>query len=295
MSKILLIGSAGQLGQEVQQLLELRGADYVACDRSVLDLGNVKLIESYIQEIQPDVVINCSAYTAVDRAEEETEQAFLINHLAVEAIAKATKQIDSYLVHVSTDYVFDGRNHMPYYEEDATNPSSAYGKSKLAGEQAIIQQTDKYIILRTAWVYGTYGKGNFVKTMLRLGQDRDTLGVVSDQIGSPTWTKDLAIALLKICGHLSQEISGIYHFTNSGVCSWYDFASAIFMEAKNLGYPPKLKQLKPITTAEYPTPAKRPHYSVLSTKKISELLWEFPPHWHHSLKLMLEQYLKERD
>ncbi|AFY36954.1 dTDP-4-dehydrorhamnose reductase [[Leptolyngbya] sp. PCC 7376] len=292
MAKILLIGSSGQLGQEVQKLLEFKGEDYISCDRGSLNLSNISLIESYIYNVQPDIVINCSAYTAVDRAEEEVEQAFLINHLVVEAIAKATKQIGSYLIHISTDYVFDGQNYLPYSEEDLTNPRSTYGKSKLAGEQAIIKQTDKYIIVRTAWVYGIYGKGNFVKTMLKLGQARENLGIVSDQIGSPTWTKDLAMALLQICKQLSQENSGIYHFTNSGVCSWYDFASAIFMESKSLGYPLKLTQLKPITTSEYPTPAQRPHYSVLSTKKISNLLGEYPPHWHQSLRLMLEKYLK---
>jgi dTDP-4-dehydrorhamnose reductase len=265
----------------------------VACDRQTLDLSVSSDINNYILEIRPDIIINCSAYTAVDLAETKKEQAFAINHLAVAAIAKTAKQIDSYLIHVSTDYVFDGQHYLPYREDDLTQPKSIYGQSKLAGEQAIIEQTDQYMIVRTAWVYGLYGKGNFVKTMLKLGQTREELGVVADQIGSPTWTKDLAIALLQLCDHLSPETSGIYHFTNSGVCSWYDFAAAIFMEARQLGYPLQLQNLIPITTAEYPTAAQRPHYSVLANQKITKLLGSHAPHWHHSLQLMLKEYLSQ--
>lgn len=290
MTKILLIGSAGQVGQEVQRLLELQGQDYIACDRQTLDLSNTTLIEGYICNVRPEIIINCSAYTAVDQAETDIEQAFLINHLAVEAIAKAAKQINSYLIHISTDYVFDGRQYLPYQETDLAQPNGVYGQSKLAGEKAITQQLERYIIVRTAWVYGCYGKGNFVKTMLRLGQEREVLNVVSDQIGSPTWAKDLATTLLQLCDQLAPEMTGIYHFSNSGVCSWYDFAAAIFAEAKNLGYDLKLTQLNPITTADYPTPAQRPHYSVLSTRKISSLLGKYPSHWQASLQCMLQEY-----
>ncbi|MCA1995416.1 MAG: dTDP-4-dehydrorhamnose reductase, partial [Coleofasciculus sp. S288] len=205
------------------------------------------------------------------------------------------------LIHVSTDYVFDGKKNTPYTEEDTPNPINAYGQSKLLGEQGVRKTCDRHIILRTAWVYGTYGKGNFVKTMLRLGAERDELRVVVDQIGAPSWTNDIAraisaIALRFVDEQLGQVITsdtmppvstGIYQFTNSGAISWYDFAVAIFEEAQQLGFPLKVQRVVPISTPEYPTPAARPAYSVLSNKKISAVLGTHPSYWRQGLRRML--------
>ena len=294
MQKILVIGGEGQLGKELCEILQSQRRNFTACDRRTLDLSDVEEVEAYIESLAPNIIINCAAYTAVDRAETQQEAAFAVNYLAVQAIAAVAEKLDSYFIHISTDYVFDGCAYTPYSEDALTQPRSIYGQSKQAGETAIMTKViSKYVIVRTAWVYGVYGKGNFVKTMLKLGKERENLGVVADQIGAPTWTYDLAISLTKICDQLSPEISGIYHFTNSGVCSWYDFATAIFAEAERLGFPLKLQQLNPITTADYPTPAQRPHYSVLSTRKITNLLGAHPPHWQESLRKMLTSYLQK--
>ncbi|PSB17833.1 dTDP-4-dehydrorhamnose reductase [Phormidesmis priestleyi ULC007] len=199
------------------------------------------------------------------------------------------------MIHISTDYVFDGQKNTPYTEQDSTNPISVYGHSKLGGEQALQQawlhrpanQTNSYIILRTAWVYGAYGKSNFVKTMLKLGSEREQIRVVSDQIGTPTWSNHLAHAIAQLIPKLNPETSGTYHFTNSGAASWYDFAIATFEEAEQLGFPLKVQSVIPITTAEYPTPAQRPAYSILGCAKISTLLETHPPHWRTALRQML--------
>lgn len=285
MKKILLTGSDGQVGSELLQTLAPLG-EVISCNRSVLDLSKPELIPQVIREIKPDIIVNSAAYTAVDKAESEPDLAFAVNGTTPTILAEEAAKINSLLLHISTDYVFDGTKNTPYLEEDITNPLSVYGKSKLAGEEGIKQNCQNYLILRTAWVYGTYGTGNFLKTMLRLGADREELKVVIDQVGSPTWTYDIAVA---IAGLLSKEATGIYHFTNSGVCSWYDFALNIFEEAKQIGFPLKIQRVLPITTAEYPTPAKRPAYSVLSGKKISTTLENYPPYWRDSLKQMLQQ------
>jgi dTDP-4-dehydrorhamnose reductase len=297
MKKILLIGNQGQLGQELQPLLEPLGK-VVAVGRKEMDLTQRNLIVKLIEENQPDLIINAAAYTAVDKAETETEIAMAVNGEAPTIMAQSAEKIGATLLHVSTDYVFDGSKNTPYTEEDVTNPISAYGKSKLAGEEGIQTTKADYYILRTAWVYGTYGKGNFVKTMLRLGKEREELGIVSDQVGTPTWTKDIALAITKL-SRLSLEngekpATGIYHFTNSGVASWYDLAIAIFEEGKKLGFPLKIRRVAPITTAEYPTPAKRPAYSVLSNRKLNKILGTYPPYWRDSLRQMLEQLFKEQ-
>ncbi len=286
--RILITGSNGQLGAELQTVLNGTG-EIIAIAREDLDFTNDTAIREVITTIQPNLVINAAAYTAVDKAESEVDVAMAVNGKAVEILAQECDKLGAGLIHVSTDYVFDGNNNRPYLETDVTNPLSVYGQSKLAGELAIQANCHNYIILRTAWVYGIGGKGNFVKTMLRLGGDRDEIRVVADQIGSPTWTGDLALAIKNLIPHLSREKSGIYHFTNSGVASWYDFAVAIFAEAKLLGIPLKVKQVIPITTPEYPTPAKRPAFSVLSCKKITEITGNYPPHWRESLRLMLQQ------
>ena len=284
---ILLIGDRGQLGEELSHILKSQNAELITLSREELDLTKAENIRQIIKKNQPNIIINCAAYTAVDKAENESELANLINGIAPGIIAEEAARLDSFLIHISTDYVFDGSQSIAYLETDKTQPLGVYGKTKLAGETAIQNYCSKYLIIRTAWVYGIYGKGNFVKTMLKLAKDREELRVVCDQIGSPTWTYDLANAIAQILPKLSPEISGIYHYTNSGVCSWYDFAVTIFEEAEKLGFPLTIKKVVPITTSEYPTPAKRPAFSVLSNRKISSLLGDFPPHWRSSLREML--------
>ena len=284
---ILLIGKDGQLGQELANLIPNHQQNLVAVGRDEIDLEQPDLIRRVVKEVNPSIIINCAAYTAVDKAESEPELAYTINGNAPGILAEMARQLDSYLIHVSTDYVFDGKQSHPYQETDPTNPIGVYGKSKLAGEQAIESVGGKYLILRTAWVYGVYGRGNFVKTMLRLGKTREELRVVTDQIGSPTWTYDLAGAIAQLIPRLTPELTGIYHYTNSGVASWYDFALAIFAEARELGFPLQVQDVVPIATFEYPTPAQRPAYSVLSSRKIAAILGEYAPHWRVSLREML--------
>ncbi|NEP84676.1 MAG: dTDP-4-dehydrorhamnose reductase, partial [Okeania sp. SIO3B3] len=219
----------------------------------------------------------------------EPELANAVNSIAPGIMATEAKKLGATLIHISTDYVFDGSQSTPYTETDPTNPLGIYGKSKLAGENAIRETEANHIIIRTAWVYGVYGKGNFVKTMLRVGKDREELRVVYDQVGCPTWTGDLAEAIAQIIPHLNSETYGTYHYTNSGAISWYDFAMTIFEEAKQLGFPLEVKRVVPITTAEYPTPAKRPAFSVLNSGKISQVLGKHSPYWRDGLRQMLKQ------
>lgn len=284
--KILLLGSTGQVGQELLQTLPCLG-EVVTLTRQQLDLSQPETIEAAIAAVQPDIIVNSSAYTAVDRAESEADLAMLINAEAPKAISKVASQLGAKFLHISTDYVFDGTSHVPYSETDVPNPLGVYGKSKLLGEIAIQKNCDRYIILRTAWVYGTKGRGNFVKTMLRLGKERKELKVVSDQIGSPTWAYDIAEAVVNL---LAPDVpTGIYHFTNSGVASWYDLAVTTFNEAQKLGFSLVVDSVLPITTADYPTPAKRPHYSVLANQKYTSTVATTPPYWRDSLVAMLQE------
>lgn len=285
--RILLTGITGQLGQELEPLLAPLG-DLTKVGRDVLDFAKPEMIRQAMADVKPEIVVNASAYTAVDKSESEPDLAMAVNGTGVGILAEETHKLGARLIHVSTDYVFDGTQSHPYQETDPTNPIGVYGRSKLAGEEAIRQVGGDYLILRTAWVYGVGGKGNFVKTMLRLGSSRQELRVVSDQVGSPTWTKDLALAIASMIQNAPEP--GIYHYTNSGVCSWYDFAIAIFEEAKALGFPLKVELVAPISTAEYPTPAKRPAYSVLSHGKISAVMGTYPPHWRQALRNMLKDY-----
>jgi len=289
--KILLAGGSGQLAQELQPIL-LYSGEIIAVDRTRLDLSRPESIRQAMAEIQPDLVVNAGAYTAVDKAESEPELANAVNGIAPGILAEECEKLGASLIHFSTDYVFDGSHGSAYLETDSTNPLGTYGKSKLAGEEAIRKAGNRHIIIRTAWVYGNGGKGNFVKTMLRLGKEREEIRVVADQIGSPTWTRDLAEAISQIIPLLGSETFGTYQYTNSGVCSWYDFAIAIFEEAAKLGLPLKVQRVIPITTSEYPTPAKRPAFSVLSTVKISALLGTHPPHWRQGLRQMLAREVK---
>ncbi|WP_373529573.1 dTDP-4-dehydrorhamnose reductase [Nostoc sp.] len=289
MSKsILLIGSNGQIGQELQQILPFYG-NIISVARPTVDLTQPDTLRSIISSKQPQIIINAAAYTAVDKAESEPELATTINAIAPLIIAQESQKLAACLIHLSTDYVFDGNGCSPYQETDATNPLSVYGKTKLAGEEAIRETCAHHLILRTAWVYGTFGKSNFVKTMLRLGAERQEIRVVADQIGSPTWAKDIAAVIAQMISQLTPEISGTYHYTNSGVASWYDFAVAIFEEAQELGFPLKVERIIPITTAEYPTSARRPAYSVLACEKIS-VIGTYPPHWRQRLRQMLKDF-----
>ena len=285
MKKILLTGVTGQVGQELQKTLVPLG-EVVSVTRQDLDLTEPEQIRRAIAELKPDLLVNAAAYTAVDKAETEPKLATAINGVAPTIMAESAQQLGATLVHISTDYVFNGQNYTPYAEEDPPAPLGVYGKSKLMGEEGVRNNCDRHIILRTAWVYGSRGHGNFVKTMLRLGAEREQLRVVSDQIGSPTWSYDIAAAITKL---VSQSVTGTYNFSSSGVASWYDFAVAIFSEADRLGFPLKIKEIIPITTAEYPTPAQRPAYSVLSKVKITQTLDNYPPHWQQSLKQMLSE------
>ena len=287
MKKVLLIGAKGQVGQELQVTLPQLG-EVISIGREELDLTNSEKIGQLIREIHPNYLINASAYTAVDKAETEPDLAYSINATAPKIMAEAAEKIQAKFLHISTDYVFDGRKNTPYLETDLTNPLGVYGQSKLRGEEEIKTVNSQAIILRTAWVYGSYGKSNFVKTMLRLGKEREELKVVVDQVGSPTWAKDIATAITQLLINADNP-PGIYNFTNSGVASWFDLTKAIFEEAKISGIPLKIQRVIPITSAEYPTPAVRPAYSVLSGQKISQQLGYIPPYWRDSLKAMLNQ------
>lgn len=283
---ILLIGSSGQLGKELHPIL-LPYGNTIALNRAQLDLTKPATISDIIGRIQPQIIINAAAYTSVDRAESESELATAINAIAPGIIAQAAQKLGASLIHISTDYVFDGRQSHPYAENDATHPLNVYGASKLAGEHAIQRNCENYLILRTAWVYSAHGN-NFMKTMLKLGAECAEIRVVADQIGSPTWTYNLAGAIAQLQQNPNSQ--GIYHYTNSGVASWYDFAVAIFEEAQQLNFPLKIQRVIPITTAEYPTPAQRPAYSVLACAKIAATLKMIPPHWRQGLRQCLAAF-----
>jgi dTDP-4-dehydrorhamnose reductase len=298
MKRILLTGVDGQVGQELKNVLAPLG-EVIGVDRKTLDLSQPDQMLQVLATTQPELIVNAAAYTAVDKAETEVDLALAVNATAPTIMAAEAARLGIALIHLSTDYVFDGKKNTPYVEQDQPNPLGAYGRSKLAGELGIQAAGGQHIILRTAWVYGKFGKSNFVKTMLRLGADRQEVRVVADQIGSPTWSEDIAQAISHFTAHLinglptepeqlQKPLSGVYHLTNSGVASWYDFAVAIFEEARLLGFPLKVERIVPITTLDYPTPAQRPAYSVLASHKIAEVLGTYPPHWRQSLRQMLK-------
>ncbi|HIK38632.1 MAG: dTDP-4-dehydrorhamnose reductase [Geminocystis sp.] len=282
--KIILFGCDGQVGREITYVFQ-NSPEFLPINRQKVDLNIPQQIQECIREIKPDIVINAAAYTAVDKAESEPELAQQINGLAPKIIAEETEKIKAKFVHISTDYVFDGRANKPYLETDDTNPLGVYGKTKLEGEENIKAISSNFVIIRTAWVYGRYGKSNFVKTMLKLGQQRDTIRVVMDQTGCPTLAENIATVIKKLIetrGKDSQQ--EIYHLTDLGVCSWYDFAVNIIKNARQKGYDLKVKELLPILTEEYPTPAKRPAYSVLNTSKIRKEYNLTLPYWLESLE-----------
>lgn len=290
--KILLLGHTGQVGHEIQRQLG-NTATLVAPDRATFDLVSPHSIEMQVREIAPDLIINAAAYTGVDQSETDVTLAQQINGAAPGYLAAAAQNVGAAMLHLSTDYVFNGSQSSPYSEADPPSPLGVYGQSKWVGEQSVQAQCDRHIILRTAWVYGSHGPGNFVKTMLKLGRDREVVRVVYDQVGTPTWSRDIANVAITFSQRLESVPWGTYHFTSSGVASWYDFAVAIFEEAAALGYPLKLERVVPITTPEYPTPAARPAYSVLATEKISDFLGRRPVHWRQSLRIMLAEYVPQ--
>jgi dTDP-4-dehydrorhamnose reductase len=288
MVKILLTGSHGQVGRELQFTLAPLG-EVISCDRSQADLARPESLRKLIQSCKPDIIVNAAAYTAVDRAESDGELAHTVNAIAPMVMAQEAQKLKARLLHISTDYVFDGSKNTPYLETDPVNPLGSYGRSKLAGEQGIQEYCENFAILRTAWVYGVYGKANFVKTMLHLAREREVLNVVVDQIGSPTGAREIAIAIAAL---LQTDARGIYHYTQSGVASWYDFAVAIFEEARAIGLSLNIRQVNPITSDQYPTPARRPHYSVLSGKKMADCWGTIPAHWRTTLRQSLPGFLE---
>ena len=280
--KIFVTGSNGQLGNEMRLVAsELTNHDFIFTDVAELDITDRKAVTAFFEQHHPDMVVNCAAYTDVNRAESDLEKAELINATAPKILADCCKANGAKFIHVSTDYVFDGSAHLPYKETDKENPVSAYGTTKYHGEQNIVASGCEYVIIRTCWLYSSFGK-NFVKTMATLGATKEELGVVFDQVGTPTYAADLAAAIATIISKTAQDpaafVKGIYHFSNEGVCSWYDFTVAI-MDLYNLKC-----RIKPIHTEEYPTPANRPAYSVLDKTKIKTTFGIAIPHWYESLQ-----------
>jgi dTDP-4-dehydrorhamnose reductase len=270
---MLITGKNGQLGSELQKLLSTK--DAIFCDSKEADITNADQMKRIIDENQIETIINCAAYTAVDKAESEPELAFKVNHIGVENLAKLSSIYNIKLIHISTDYVFDGTKREPYNEEDLTNPLNVYGLSKLRGEHAVLDYAKKAIIIRTSWLYSKYGN-NFVKTMLRLAQIRKKLSIVTDQVGTPTSAKDLALAILKIIPQLTPVQLDIYHYSNEGQTTWFDFAQEIFQK-NNFQI-----KLNPIMTKDYPTPARRPLSSVLEKGKIKKVFSLEIPEWKES-------------
>ena len=279
---ILITGCNGQLGNEMQLLEEVNPQHtYFNTDVAELDITDQQAIETFVNENQIDGIVNCAAYTAVDKAEDNERLCTLLNAEAPAYLAAAIGKRGGWMIQISTDYVFDGTQHTPYTEEADTCPNSVYGKTKLVGELNVQKFCEQAMIIRTAWLYSTFGN-NFVKTMIRLGKEKPELGVIFDQIGTPTYARDLAVAIFAA---INQGIvPGIYHFSNEGVISWYDFTKAIHRIAGITTC-----HVRPLHTSEYPTPAKRPHYSVLDKTKIKEVYHIEIPHWEESL----EECIKE--
>jgi len=274
---ILITGSNGQLGSELKELSKNYNYNFFFTDRTNIDITNKEDIKNFCQTNNIYTIINCAAYTAVDKAESDIENAYLVNRKAVKKLALVSKELNIKLIHISTDYVFDGNAFKPYCEEFQTNPQGVYGKTKLDGENEMININPlNSIIIRTSWVYSFYGN-NFVKTMLRLGKEKKELGVIFDQVGTPTYAKDLAKTILDILPNIDNTKVEIYNYSNEGVLSWYDFAKEIMKMAK------LDCKINPIETYQYPTPAKRPHYSLLNKSKIKSTFNIEVPYWKDGL------------
>lgn len=279
---ILVTGANGQLGKELEVISKEHPYKMFFTDVDTLDITNMNSVSEYIKLNSINTIINCAAYTAVDKAEQDVDKATLINKTAVYYLAELSKQYGLSLIHVSTDFVFDGKKTSPYIETDTTNPLSVYGCSKLEGEQEIIKTAPTFVIIRTSWLYSEFGN-NFVKTIIRLAKERKELNVVADQIGSPTYAHDLAVAIMNIISKIKQGTKEIVNYSNEGVVSWYDFAKEIVL-LKGLDC-----VVKPIGTKDYPTPAKRPAYSVLDKSKIKEKFGLTIPDWKDSLRLCIKK------
>ena len=272
---LLITGNKGQLGTELSALLP----DALKTDYDTLDITDEAAVKAFVKENNVDTIINCAAYTAVDKAETDVDAATKLNVDGVRNLAKSGAAV---VVHVSTDYVFDGSSCRPYVETDTPHPVSVYGKTKKAGEDALLEEAPTAAVVRTAWLYSPYGN-NFVKTMRRLGQEKESLNVIFDQVGTPTYAADLAHAIVELLPHIQKGSKEIYHFSNEGVCSWYDFAKKI-MELSGLSC-----EVRPIESKDYPTLATRPFYSVLNKVKIKSVLHRPVPHWEDALKRCLKE------
>ena len=277
MQTILITGSHGQLGNEMQQAAKNFPAfKFIYTDVEDLDICDKVALNAFVKANVVNVIVNCAAYTAVDKAEDDVDLCYKINAEAVRNIGEVAHQNGLKVIHVSTDYVFDGTNYVPYSEDQPVSPNTVYGKSKLAGEQALMETCEQAVIIRTAWLYSSFGN-NFVKTMIRLGKEKDFIPVIFDQIGSPTYAADLADTILKILSH-ETFVPGLYHFSDEGVCSWYDFTKTIHRIAGIIC------DVRPIETKDYPARTPRPHYSVLNKAKIKSIYGIIIPHWEESLE-----------
>ena len=291
--RLLVTGANGQVGCELRQSLAPLG-EVIALDRAACDLARPAEVARILRAATPDIIVNAAAYTAVDRAEQEEELATLINGTAVGEIAQAARQLGALLIHYSTDYVFDGRKDAPYAEDDVPSPISAYGRSKLAGERAIAQCGGRYLIVRTSWIYAARGH-NFLKTVLRLARERDELRIVDDQIGAPTWARDLAAATAVMSKQARQEIardgfeSGLFHVTGSGATSWFVFAQAVVKQAEQYGLLARKSKIVPIASSEYPVAATRPKNSRLSGARARHRFQIALPEWEQSLAVCMRE------
>ncbi|MBT3411152.1 MAG: dTDP-4-dehydrorhamnose reductase [Halieaceae bacterium] len=286
--KVLITGAAGQLGRELLRSVP-EGVECIAATREILNIADAAQVRAFVRRERPGLIINAAAYTAVDKAESEQELAAAINVNGAANLATACAENGSRLIHVSTDFVFDGTSSTPYLPDAPTSPLGEYGRSKLAGEQAVVAGLPSALIMRTAWVYSAFG-GNFVKTMLRLMAEREELSVVADQVGTPTWARGLADALWLAADQ--SDLQGLYHWTDAGVCSWYDFAVAIAEEALEIGLLQRMPRIHPIPGSAYPTPAARPAFSVLDKNSTWAVLKTEGLHWRSQLRSMLKE-LKE--
>lgn len=284
--KVLVTGASGQLGKDTVAVLEHKGHTVMGCDRQQLDITDLQQCQQVITSFQPDAVIHCAAYTAVDAAETDIDGAYTVNATGSRNIAVAAEAVQAKVIYISTDYVFDGQGTAPYHEYDNTNPQGIYGKSKRAGEVLTQTLSSRYFIVRTSWVYGMHGN-NFVKTMLKLGQEKPELKVVHDQKGSPTYTVDLAEFLSEL---MLTEKYGIYHASNSEACTWYEFTEEIFRQAENILGATITAQLEPCTTDEFPRPAPRPDNSVMEHLSIRTNGFEDIRSWQEGLTAFLHEY-----
>ena len=288
MSNILITGSNGQLGSEIRDISENYSDTFFFTDKEDLDITKKDNLEKYISENNIDSIINCAAYTDVDKAEDEQDLAYLINGEAVKNLAEISKKKNLKLVHISTDYVFDGKRYIPYSEDVKSTPIGAYGNSKLIGENTLLEVSPaNSIVIRTSWLYSSFGN-NFVKTILKYGKERNELNVVFDQIGTPTYARDLAEAILDILPKIENSTPEIFHYSNEGAISWYDFAKEIVKMAKIDC------QINPIESFEYPTKTERPFYSVLNKRKVKNQFQISIPYWKDSLRDCLVELGEKR-